>query len=135
VSLDIGELFNPDVYEYGNYILNIQQVNNILQESGGTIKNKRTLNHELSLNEYREYNLTLLDYIFFADSQIFFMIFESKICIFDRESVSRQQEEKIKHMNLFLAGVNNLAKATIARHESMSFLLVSTKVFIEFVNS
>ncbi len=126
--MDIGELFNPDVYEYGNYILNIQQVNTILQESGGIVKNKRTLNHELSLNEYREYNLTLLDYVFFADSQIFFMIFESKICIFDRESVSRQQDEKIKHMNLFLAGVKNLAKATIARHDSMSFLLVSTKV-------
>jgi len=126
--LDISELYNSDVYEYGNYILNIQNVNAILKETVGVIKAKKTIPKELNLDEVRLTYLPLLDFLFVPDTQMFVLVYQSKISFFDREAISKLQDEKMKHLNLFLNNIKTIVKATLAKIENNNFLLVSTKV-------
>lgn len=121
-------MYNPEVFEYPNYILNIQSVNATLKESIAMTKVKKTISQELSLDEERLNPLQLLDFLFVPESQLFILVYPSKICFFDRDAIIKQQDDRMKHMNFFLKGVKNLAKGHLAQYENNNFLLISTKV-------
>jgi len=109
-------------------------VNSILKETIGVIKTKKTLPREINLDESRLSNLSPLDFLFVPDFQMFIMIYQSKISFFDRDAVSKLQDDKIKHLNLFFNGIKTIVKATLSKYENTNFLLVSTKVFFVIPN-
>ena len=119
--------------------MNIQNVNATLKESGVVVKAKKTLSSELKLAEDRMDHMQLLDFIYVPEAQLFILVYTSKICFFDKDSIFKQQEDRMRHMNLFINGVKTLVKGTLGKYkkpdsdhtdskESNNFLLVSSKV-------
>ncbi len=59
---------------------------------------------------------------------MFVLVYASKLCFLDRESVSNLQDDKIKHMNIFFNGIKTIKKVAVLDTGDAQGLLVTTNV-------